>query len=415
MTTKIRRELTFSAANRSQNFSNGEPASGATYDTIIHWSISRVDSLGNHFKRALDRKTQRLVNLDVGNGAFTTRKAYVEHNFPHHKIPHSNSAFSVEWEGWIIPAAGRVYQPTSGSFIQPSSDTALNAKGVTAIARTTPTNPLAGFGQFLGELHDLPKVGIKIAGWRPRAKSFRDLAKRGADDYLNVVFGWVPFIKDVRDTITSLRNKDKILQQYHRDSGRNIRRRYRFPKDYTMTETVYTSADYCGLYSGNVITPGKTTRTVETTNETWFSGCYTYYLPKGKVASIEADANKLLGVRLSPLLLWQLTPWSWAVDWITNVGDNIHNLVAFANDGLVLRYGYIMETKTVRTTYSCVGLIARGIPQPINSSYSEIQITKCRRKATPYGFGLNSSSFTAKQWAVIAALGISRAPRSLNF
>ena len=162
--------------------------------------------------------------------------------------------------------------------------------------------------------------------------------------------------------------------------------------------------------------PGKLTRTEQTTIHRWFSGSFTYYLPPEKAGykSFDAYAHRLYGLRLDIDLIWKVAPWTWAADWITNFGDNVRNVAAFSNDGLVMRYGYVMEKTTTVVEYALNGLKLYGQP-PLNLKQAFITQTKVRRKATPYGFGLDPGTFTAKQWSIIAALGISKAPRSLNF
>jgi hypothetical protein len=170
---------------------------------------------------------------------------------------------------------------------------------------------------------------------------------------------------------------------------------------------------------------GVLTKTTVITTKRWFAGAFTYHLPtigpddngfvktieKAKIA--EAQANRLFGLRLTPDLIWKLAPWSWAIGWVSNAGDVIHNWSAFSNDGLVLDYGYLMEHKIQQIQYSLVDV---GSSDGTTSFYQEFRYeTKTRRRATPYGFGVNPASFTAKQWGIIAALGISKQPLSLNF
>jgi len=92
------------------------------------------------------------------------------------------------------------------------------------------------------------------------------------------------------------------------------------------------------------------TRQVSLVKETkkWFEGCFTYGLPSSsdnwrKALGFGSDADQLFGIALSPSILWELTPWSWAVDWFSNAGQVINNVTNFGLAGLVLRYGYIME------------------------------------------------------------------------
>jgi len=127
--------------------------------------------------------------------------------------------------------------------------------------------------------------------------------------------------------------------------------------------------------------------------------------------SIESYSNfatKLLGLDLNPETLWEMAPWSWAVDWFTNAGDVIHNVNAWSSDGLVLKYGYIMEHTIVRDIYTWVG-DTRFKPDTV---YPDVVVlvteTKLRRRATPFGFGLTFSSLTKRQKAIAAALGLTR-------
>jgi hypothetical protein len=121
----------------------------------------------------------------------------------------------------------------------------------------------------------------------------------------------------------------------------------------------------------------------------------------------EQSSAKLFGTRVTPELFWELTPWSWAVDWVTNLGDVIHNVSAFSRDGLVMPYGYMMATITIKDTYTLSGFqFNTGPPQTMFQSFTST--SKQRIRATPFGFGLDLGGFTNRQWAIIGALGLSR-------
>jgi hypothetical protein len=271
-------------------------------------------------------------------------------------------------------------------------------------------------GQFLGELRDLPKVP-EILNWKERARYFRSLSRNGSKEYLNVQFGWLPFVNDLRKFGHTVKSADTQIDNFLRNSGRNIRRRYTFP---TESSTIVTELGK-GYGSPVLVTqlyqhPGDLTKEVRTETKRWFSGCFTYYVPPltYKSAGVVAEqlASKLYGLRVTPDLVWKLAPWSWAVDWVSNVGDVVHNFSAFSNDGLVMRYGYVMEHKSVITTWTLKEIALTGAGSFTLHQFAS-QSVKTRRRATPYGFGLNSSDFSAKQWSIIAALGISRKPRAL--
>lgn len=354
------------------------------------------------------------VEIDPGGTPVSTRAKTIDHGDP----KSGQAAWSCQ--GTIYPFyAGFTARTTD--FLAPSSPGQLDAIGTKLISMAIPTNPNVNLGQFLGELikDGLPTVP-NILKWQAKAQSFSALAKHGSKEYLNVQFGWAPFIRDVVDAVKMALDYSKKLRQFARDSGKPIKRRRSLP----ITQTITTSGPFTSygapafpLY--NYLSSGKYVQTVTTSTEHWFSGAFTYYLPlertlEEKLRRWEAQANKLIGSRLTVDLLYKLTPWTWLVDWFTTMGALVHNYSAFRNDGLVMLYGYVMERKLQVIQYSLSGVVLSD-GTAVSNSQSIIKTTLSRRKATPYGFGLDPQSFSAFQWSIIAALGISKAPRSLAF
>jgi hypothetical protein len=293
----------------------------------------------------------------------------------------------------------------------------LTAKGATAVARCKPTNNVASASTFLGELlrEGMPSL-MGIPTWKERAS----LARGAGSEYLNSEFGWKPLLSDVRSFAYAAANAHKILDQYERDSGKVVRRRYEFPEERTFNQQLVQ------VYDGHTHSPTedalidlndpnrpslyKTTRTLK---RTWFSGAFTYHLPVGYksrefLVEAAAKAGPLFGLELTPDALWNLTPWSWAVDWFSNAGDVISNLSDWAVDGLVMKYGYIMQYELQTITYSLYGG-QRYLPKTVYASpivaWREV---KRRKKASPFGFGVSWNSFSPRQLAITTALGITR-------
>lgn len=408
-----------------------------TQSTKVHWITGRQETASDRTqfhelrrmrKEALSRKRKYLPpwfadyvgGLDVGSEFSTLKHSYVGPGaYPNAKwrsnVNQAGSIF-VEYDGPLLAKASDV---GSTSVLWPVLSgvdrQTIHAKGTTAIARTLPTNPAAGLGVALGELRaGMPKmIGHTLTAQERRGP------RSGASEYLNVEFGWKPLIQDVTSTARALRNSAEILAQYERDSGKHIRRRYRFPRDVTTEVTMtpnQVASPTLNAYHYNGVASGTLERTRVTTTETWFSGCFTYYLSAGDTAKsrlkkAEQQAAKLLGIRLTPDLLYQLAPWSWLVDWNSNLGDVIRNVSAFSQDGLVMRWGYVMCTKTITDTYRLPSVVLRNGQRAMDQTFSTTQ--KVRYKATPYGFGLDAASFSTRQWAILAALGIARGPRQL--
>lgn len=296
----------------------------------------------------------------------------------------------------------------------------LNVFGSRAIQATIPTSSDASTVNLLGELYrdGLPTI---IGSLLTRTKNVRSV---GAE-YLNVEFGWKPLVSDLTKLMHSVKNSSRIIQQLKRDSGRTVRRRFSFPETVETSQKLvsYSSSEslldgFSGGSGGTVSFRDSVSMQTRTITRVWFSGAYSYYLDPGdsilsKAIEYEALANKVLGTRLTPSALWELAPWSWLVDWFMNVGSCVSNASALGSDGLVIKYGYLMR-HTV-STYDLSVLADLGSiyyprqgPIPVVNSYRLSR--KERWKASPYGFGLNLSSLSVRQWAILVALGLTNAP-----
>lgn len=292
-----------------------------------------------------------------------------------------------------------------------SSDAALNALGATAIARTLPTKPEADLGTFLGEARQgLPHAMLIASTGQSRTRR----AMNAGDEYLNVEFGWAPLVRDVKSFAQAVVDSEKRLQQYRNGSGKLIKRRYEFPTEYSVTESLGQANYPVPLMAGALLGSNprpllKTTTTKKV--ERWFSASYIYYTPLAHPSggSHVAKAQYLLGARLTPSTLWNLAPWSWAADWISNTGDIADNLTAIFQDGLVIHHAYIMERSSHEVKY-WMEVQNTWKTYPVHKVISQtfVRTTKKRLRATPYGFGLSWNGFSSSQLAILASLGLTK-------
>lgn len=323
----------------------------------------------------------------------------------------------------------------------------LNARGTNYIRRYRPGNPVSSMSQFIGELHDLPRT-VKIL--KVRAQHFRHLNS----EFLNIEFGWKPFLKDLIAIYETQRTIEFRLRKLI--DGNNIPRKRRSPRDTTLVTSTLAEGVLSRPFGdlddlsigGGVIdeltgfkvmgpTPfgntdpfmtGKTKysvyRILETTS--WFVGTFRYYVPdigsdqwtqtaKDALFGASRDRNHIIAT------LWELYPWSWLVDWFTNVGDILSNLSANAVGNEAITDAFVMQMITDRLVISADiswdqyeyvdNSRNETISIPAGSDeldYSFFRINKLRRQASPFGFGLKSGDFTPEQWLILAALGITR-------
>jgi len=279
-----------------------------------------------------------------------------------------------------------------------------------------PDNPIPNMTVFLGEMmrDGLPK--LPLSSWEEKTK---DATKVAAEDYLNLEFGFKPVAADIASFASAVVGAEKLLAQYERDAGRVVRRRFEFPSTETTESTIIAGnlgVPYLVPFdAGYFATSGSRdlVRVRKTERRQWFSGAFTYYLPTGydsrkEMASIASIAGRMLSLDLTPENIWNLAPWSWAVDWFSNAGDVLSNVNSFLNGSSVMRYGYLMEHTIITDTYSM------RVPWTLKSAGRTdghlrlITETKVRRRANPFGFGVSWEGLSPRQLAIAAALGITR-------
>lgn len=325
-----------------------------------------------------------------------------------------------------------ITDPVYGDFV-PN----LNSQGTNFIKRARPGNPSAALFQFAGELHRIPSIPrLRQLG----LKSFKDLG----DNYLNVEFGWKPFVKDLVDMYVTQRKLEKTLTKLRENNGRLVRRR-----DKKRTSSV-TSSICEGIFDSPFGHLGDTTHGGNSelegyyvggphgcadldlfdftgqcdyhyqrvqTMTTWNVGTFGYYVPDiGSDRWTERAKRALFGQDPTPSQLWELLPWSWLVDWFTNVGDIMSNLSVNAVDNETWTNCYAMreiELKHVVTISNhwdhVVGSFGYDVPAgATNLVYTRTELNKLRRQASPYGFGFDWPDFSLRQVLILAALGISR-------
>jgi hypothetical protein len=302
--------------------------------------------------------------------------------------------------------------PALVGYPDPHSFPEADEMGTTAISRVDPGKSAASLATALGEImkDKLPHLP-GVHSWSERSNS----ARNAGDEYLNYQFGWLPLVNDVKDISHAVVNYDALLRQYIRDSGRKVRRRYDFPVEISNASFDLGMAFPYSLGNDSTLTnsgyaEGRRRLKVQTIRRIWFSGAFTYYIPPSYYGSelnrAALGARKILGLELTPDVLWNLTPWSWAVDWFSNAGDVVSNVSNLATGGTVMQYGYIMCHTVTKYTYTmdAPGMFLGSAPSPLVL----IRETKTRQRANPFGFGLSWDGLSPTQLAIAAALGLSR-------
>lgn len=119
---------------------------------------------------------------------------------------------------------------------------------------------------------------------------------------------------------------------------------------------------------------------------------------------------RLYGLRPTPSVIYNAIPWSWMVDWFSNLGDIISNLDAGVADRLSSDYMYIMMQKEWVREYYAWGRfkLRQGGTFTSDATSTSIAFTKTRHRGGPFGFSAKDGDLSSHQLAIMGALGLSR-------
>lgn len=293
----------------------------------------------------------------------------------------------------------------------------ISSYGATGWKKFRPGNPTADLGVFLGELKDVPRMLQGAARffhemWRGMGGHRGFTPRSLADHWLNTQFGWMPFISDVRKFYQTYVTLSDRLERIKRQNGKWVRRAGTVLLDSSSMEvgesnTVGKLAPTLPSYFyTSTSAPGSYNTMLEYNRHVWFEGRFRYYIPDIGTPEWERRAIiNLFGLTPCPSLLWELTPWSWLVDWFSNVGDVIANMSTGWAENLAAKYAFVMGTTDYRGICQTTANLKSGVLHD-TSTYT-VQF-KHRVGASPFGFGLTDTDFSIRQWSILSALGLSR-------
>jgi len=385
------------------------------------------DSVNNHWP-SLKRKG--LADRDVGSNWTAFESGIEMSSYYLDVITHLSGGIYHGYQGPMLVGHNYNHFDADAFYGLPlgySTEEDLLGKGTTAISRVIPTNPIVDLPVAIAELLR-EGVPFAIPGW-DIAQKRRLTQGEISGNYLNYEFGMKPFLADLQKFAKAAKRAEELINDYAAKAGKVIRRRYEFPESIeTIVNETPASTGFekflggpCNSQIAGYLTPalsgwpGDMRETITRSKKIWYSGAFTYYLPNvgntfsDRLLREEAEMRHLYG-GLSIETAWNLMPYSWAVDWFTNAGDLIHNVAAFARDGLVMPWGYVMERCELHSyrevSNAVIGRMASGyeidFPDVVSTTYYAKYLR--RRKATPFGFGLTNDDFTNRQRYITAAL-----------
>jgi hypothetical protein len=392
-----------------------------TYQTLYHTEEVCVDELHEgppYYSGGPFRKLKAVVSTPYG--AVYGKGTYLRSDKKERYVGGFRAAENAEFG--VTPMFTSSGVLASSSSYYPS----MTGWGDKAYARTKPQIQTASGFVFAAEFRDAPRM------LKSTSRAFHDIwrgmggnqvgrimsPKNLADDFLNFQFGWKPFIGD-------LRSFDYVIQNYHKLSASRKDRNNKWIRKRVPLKTSLPVKTLIDKGLGYKLDPFlsipdyfKSQPTwelwEETTTQISGIGSFKYYLSEFDATLPEFHSGwnqamrvlDITGFRASPSNIYKAIPWTWAIDWVTNVGDHVDHLNDIWLDNVACKYCYVTQHQ-VKTRKFIATL-------PLNTdtlvlTFSQVLESKQRDEASsPYGFSLSWADLSPTQVAIAGALGITR-------
>lgn len=319
------------------------------------------------------------------------------------------------------------------------SNNSLSGYYARAWDQLKPQIPQASATQFIYELRDLPGMLETTANgfhnaWRSFGGGYSSTFMKPshvADQFLNEQFGWVPFISDIQKFVNTWQNSANYISNMVKNN-RTWMKRSRVLEESDTTSLIggfnladcipsdgvvdFNNQNMCKVAKLDGVTNSKglTLYHLRVLKRVWATGSFLYYRPEFDPTDPDFDSGMMTlrraltqyGFRINPSVLYKITPWTWALDWFTNLGRHIDRLNDFVEDGIVSRNLYVMESHERTITKTC---LLNYYENPVTLQWQRRLAVKKREVADgPYGFNSPWNTITPRQWLILGAIGISR-------
>ncbi len=334
-----------------------------------------------------------------------------------------------------VYAFGQAYRPpeldSTPGFVTNALPVGLSAPTVLErnnrlnpiFAEMRPNKEIAQIGETVFSLlaGDIPSILKNLRKYAGKLASYKDAAKNApkyiGSEYLNSTFGWAPLIDDFTKAIKVLTTVDSLI--YGSSFGR--KRRITFDHKTVRDNSIATIRS---AYGG---TAAESATVASAGGYREFSMNYDIRLSArivplarpgaGANAFIDQAQEKIqqLGIWY-PALGWDLLPYSWLIDWVTNLGASITNAQSYGNKPgqNLIDYAYATSLTTVycegfpnKRGWTNAGLTSEYL---FTGTAKTVSTVKTRFAISPYGPGINLPALNPGQIASLVALGTVKLP-----
>lgn len=257
----------------------------------------------------------------VGRRSWTQATGYI---CSHGNVEFSRTESSVDFSfHGPVSILSTVSQNQLLKLEQERADQLFNQHGFSLIAKTRPEASLFRLVRSLAELRDLPKLADLAL--IPRLLKERAFGVKDAGSLvLAKEFGLDPLVSDIRRL---LELPDEITRKVNFLISRNGRPTT-FRRRLTGSEPIsFTPSWSSSGFSDSIFSRSRTSDVLQRDYEVRVSVNYGIKFPDIELPKLRKKLfNQLLGTNATFSDLYELTPWSWLIDWFTGLGNYLQSL-----------------------------------------------------------------------------------------
>lgn len=309
------------------------------------------------------------------------------------------NGYGWTYNGYVKTSTpGNHFNTTS---VEPTDNETLSE----ALARTNPNRVIVDTPVFLAELREIPRLVSHFA--QLGMKQFRDKPISSvASNYLTWEYGVSTYMRDLYGMMQFQNHVEQRLRELKNlQSGQaGLGRKWTVWKDTVVGSPWVTYASPLYQESNMVSAIWATER------KKWAS---TRWVPINDISSFNDDhlrrlANRIVfGRDISFSTLWEAMPWSWMIDWFSNIGD----LASLSRNTLPVKHDGSCVMQSTRTrVLSVTPVSGPGLGYfSASAGKSETRVTLRR---TPWTFGplpeFNLPFLSGKQLSILSAISVTR-------
>lgn len=246
--------------------------------------------------------------------------------------------------------------------------------------------------------------------------------KGAGDQFLNVQFGWAPFLQDLADVTYVTQNLASLAAEAARNNGRWQSRR--FHEDVVesvdvLSSTTGVTSNLCHPTLNNqwMIQPntGSETVTLRQVTRVWYEASVKVYRPefdpaltRGHPALKAAEqAAALYGLRVNPTTVYRTLPWTWLADYLGSFSSGLQRAEDMLSGEAVFRRFHLMRMTFKQYEYRVKFTTFDGKAHDI----TWVKRASVKRRANgqnAFGFSASPGGLTGMQHAILAALAGSK-------